>query len=456
MRKSRLPHLIVGILLAASFLPGQAARLDILESEGRYRLELDGEPYLIKGVGMGLSLKAIGVDAFDLLVEAGGNTFRTWELDELDEQLAKAEEHGLKVLVGLDSGKQLQGFDYDDEAAVAKQFDRLSTIVQRYKSHPAVLGWIISNEPNLVIDESGALVRANPRVYDALGELVDFIHEHDPDHPVTFSLAFTPTILEDVKLALQRAPALDFVSFQAYGALPAIAPMVEEIGLDRPYMVTEFGPLGHWEMPATDWGREIEEPSAMKAAGLKQRLQGAVEGKTDRRFVGGFAFLWGHKQERTPTWYGLLTSRGHKVAAVDELSRVWTGDWPENRAPLSRSIQLEGQPATASIRLSPGQLVSATVTVVDPEDDPLTTQWHIREEVSARSDGGHFEQAPPEVPARFTSKPTEAGHDAESIQGTVSVNFDAPLAPGEYRLFAYTSDGEGGAGTANIPFLVEP
>lgn len=58
---------------------------------------------------------------------------------------------------------------------------------------------------------------------------------------------------------LERAPQIDFLSFQIYGELENLHKNVNEAGISKPYMVTEYGPTGHWEMPATSWGREIEE-----------------------------------------------------------------------------------------------------------------------------------------------------------------------------------------------------
>jgi len=59
------------------------------------------------------------------------------------------------VLVGLELGTQLQGFDYSDNDAVAEQAQRLLATVQRYKDHPALLGWILGNEPNLMVNDLG-------------------------------------------------------------------------------------------------------------------------------------------------------------------------------------------------------------------------------------------------------------------------------------------------------------
>ena len=123
-------------------------------------------------------------------------------------------------------------------------------------------------------------------------------------------------------------PSLDFVSLQAYGALSAIPERVAAMPGDWPFMITEYGPLGHWEMPATDWGREIEEPSGLKARGMRERMEPVILSDSTGRLIGSFAFLWGQKQERTPTWYGLFTADGARTASVDELTRWWTGHYP--------------------------------------------------------------------------------------------------------------------------------
>ena len=124
------------------------ASVRIERSDGRYRLMVDDAPYAVHGAGMGFG-DAAGVAT---LAAAGGNTFRTWESDNIDGQLAAARANGLMVLVGLDVQKQLQGFDYGDMAAVEAQFEAVTAFIDRYKDDPAVLGWILANEPNLMID----------------------------------------------------------------------------------------------------------------------------------------------------------------------------------------------------------------------------------------------------------------------------------------------------------------
>jgi hypothetical protein len=66
--------------------------------------------------------------------------------------------------------------------------------------------WDIGNELNL---ESH-----NPRVWDAVNEISKMIHQIDPNHPTTTSLAgVTREVLDQVK---RRAPDLDLLCFQSY------------------------------------------------------------------------------------------------------------------------------------------------------------------------------------------------------------------------------------------------
>ncbi len=418
------------------------SRVELLQSGQSWTLHVDGQPFVVHGAGMGYSTE----EGIARLAEAGGNAFRTWGTEHLDVQLAAAQRHGLKVLVGLDMQKQLQGFDYQDTAAVAQQLTRLQASIDRYRSHPSLLGWIIANEPNLMIGEQGGAVPPDPAVYEAMADVLDYIHQQDGHHPATVAFAFTASLADDVALALQAMPTLDFLSFQAYGALPVVADVVEQLKVDLPYMVTEYGPLGHWEMPSTQWGREIEEPSGSKAAGMVERMNMAGLDDPQGRLLGGFAFLWGYKQERTPTWYGLFTEEGGRTAAVDELTRLWTGQYPEQRAPAAWQLLLNEQAAGASVSLAPGSHAVASLQLSDPEGDALSVRWQVMKEVEARSHGGHFEAGPESITTEFSE------HDP--VQDQYGVSFQVPEVAGHYRLYAWASDEHGGVATANFPFLV--
>lgn len=146
--------------------------------------------------------------------------------------------------------------------------------------------------------------------------------------------------------------------------------------------------------------------------------------------------MWGQKQETTATWFGMFLPSGEALPTVDVMQRMWTGSEPANSAPLVGVIR---GPST----VTPGSQLSATVEVKDPDGDALSILWRVVAESSDRRQGGDSEQAPPEVPGLVVSS---SGNQAV---------IEAPARPGAYRLFVYAFDGEGGAGTSNLPFLVE-
>lgn len=403
--------------------PGPVA-VEIRGQPGSYQLFRGGAPYVIRGVG--------SQNPRDLasLPKHGGNSVRNWAVEDgaiLDE----AHRLGLTVALCLDVARERHGFDYDDAAAVARQFERLRKQVLAHRDHPALLAWVIGNELNHDY--------RNPRVYDAVNELSEMIHALDPHHPTT-----TTTAGISVELAAviqERAPDLDFLSVQVYGGLAGLPDALAHIGLDMPVMVTEWGTIGHWEVPTTTWGAPIEPTSSQKAERY-QRGHEKVLAPSAGRIIGNYAFLWGQKQERTPTWYGLFTADGRRTEAVDVLTRIWTGRWPVNRAPQVTRLALDGRHAADSVQLQPGETYDAAVDVTDPEQDPLHFDWRLLRESGATQSGGDAE-AVPEALDGFLQSP-EAG----------AIRLRVPSAPGAYRLFVYVGDGQGGVGHANVPFLV--
>jgi hypothetical protein len=195
-------------------------------------------------------------------------------------------------------------------------------------------------------------------------------------------------------------------------------------------------------MPQTEWGREIEEPSSKKASGMYERIQKGIVNDPTGLCLGGYVFLWGQKQERTPTWYGMFLKTGEATAVVDELTRYWSGNYPENRAPLTDSLKLNDKNAIDNIYINPGSVCYAKVYVTEPDNDSVSYKWVLLREVKERSQGGAREIEPDDVELNILS-------DSEG-----QLKFKAPAETGDYRLFSYVYDGKNKAGTANLPFYV--
>jgi hypothetical protein len=403
-----------------------------LEKTGsKYTLTVDGEPFFVKGAG--LEFGNIGA-----LASHGANAFRTWRTENGKqtgkEVLDAAYDHGLMVCMGLEVGRERHGFDYNDPEAVKEQLEYLRGEVRKYRDHPALLVWGIGNELNL---------RAtNPAVWDAVDEIARMIHKEDPNHPVTTMLAgFSKELGEQIN---ERCPNIDFLSFQFYADIVNLPKYLKEANYQKPYLVTEWGATGHWESPLTDWGRPIEQNSTEKADSYLSSYETVIAADPDK-CLGSFVFLWGQKQERTPTWYGMFLENGDETASVDVMHYVWNGEWPANRTPRMDSLLMNGMSAYSSVRVKPGQNCSAEVFTEDPDGDEIKITWDVMREVpdEHKSDGGDFEKRPESVATEFNN------------QSQKTVDFIAPSEKGEYRLFVYVSDGNGHSATANIPFLVQ-
>lgn len=407
--------------------PGPS-KVELIKETDGYKLYCDGKPFYIKGAGLeGGDIKG--------LAARGANAMRTWRTDNRikngQEVLDEAHKNGLMVCMGIELGRERHGFNYDDTGAVQKQFDYAKGEVMKYKDHPSLLVWGIGNELNLH--------SSNTKVWEAVNDISEMIHEIDPNHPTTTMLAGAN---KDYVLAvMNNCPSIDFISFQLYGDILNLPRYIKEVGYEGAFVVSEWGATGHWEVGKTEWGRPIEQTSSEKAIAYHERYKNAIAGQPEQ-CIGSFVFLWGQKQERTPTWYGMFLEGGEKTESVDVMQYVWTGKWPENRTPVLNSFLLEGKTAFDNIYLYPGQIYNANVEVEDYENDKISYHWEIIPEVpiDKQSEGGDFEQ---QQLSLFKK-------DSEDH----SLQFKAPANKGEYRLFVYAFDGHNNAATANIPFFI--
>ena len=416
---------VASVLLAfaALFSYGDPVPVQVVAYEGGYTLVRDGKPYLVRGAGVaGASL--------EVLAERGGNSVRTWGIEEAQATLDEAAKYGLTVAMGLPVAAERFGFDYDDADSKDLQRANVRDAVLKYRDHPALLAWIIGNELDMSYTNKG--------VYDEVNELSKMIHELDPNHVTTTTI--TALDRDTVELVREKAPDLDFVSIQAYGALALMPKAIAYLG-EGPFMVTEWGPLGHWEVGKTRWDAAIEPTSTEKARHFLIQYRDLIMPNLGPG-LGSYAFLWGHKQERTHTWFSLFMASGASTGAVDALELAWTGKLPENQAPVLESISLARRPASDSIRLTAGKRYTAKVVAKDTERDELTFVWSVKHESDATSIGGDLEETIADIADAFEGDPNRA-----------TVRLIAP-DPGTYRIFVEIYDGHGHAAHANIPFLV--
>ncbi|MCX6904470.1 MAG: hypothetical protein NTW03_13505, partial [Verrucomicrobia bacterium] len=388
--------------------------MKIVPKDAGYLLLRNGQPYFIRGV--------CGSSRLDELAAAGGNSIRTYGSGSA---LDQAQKRGLTVLLGLSVGKPRQGFDYANTRSVAQQLDRARADVLKSKDDPALLMWALGNETELDTSATNRI-----KVWQAVNAMAEMVKQVDGKHPVITVLAgIGATKLRELDT---YCPALDAVGINTYGGMMSLPEAVAKQGWKRPWLVTEFGPRGHWEVPKTAWGLPIEDSSTEKADLYLRAYRRAVAEQP--ACLGSYVFLWGQKQEKTHTWYGMFLPEGNRLGAVDAMTMAWTGQWPANRCPQIGpgriKVRVEGTEQD-DVRhvFNPGARLRCTVDASDPEHDPLTIRWDLRGDVSDHPGrGGDREpSAPPIADAVVSSQQSEA---------VVLL----PAKEGNYRLFVYAFD----------------
>ena len=277
----------------------------------------------------------------------------------------------------------------------------------------------------------------NPVIWRTVNEIARVAKSEDPDHP-------TMTVIAEaggrkISQFMSLCPDVDVLGINSYGGLATLPKRLADAGLDRPYVITEFGPPGPWEVRKTTWGAPVEPTSTEKARIYLGHHSGSIAAQRGR-CLGSYAFLWGHKQEATATWFGMFLPSGERLGAVDAMTFAWTDRWPANRAPEINALTTEAREA----ELAPGTRFTARLDATDPEGDPLVVRWEVRSESTDRRQGGDRETEPLAHPECFV--------EAKGLDAT----FRAPTRAGAYRIFAYLYDGKGGAACANVPFAVRP
>ncbi|HSV74137.1 MAG TPA: phosphatase PAP2 family protein [Chthonomonadales bacterium] len=388
-----------------------------LERSGEgWRLVRDGQPVRIMGAGGSGSLAA--------LREAGGNSVRLWDAEGSDAVLDEAHRLGMTVALGIWLGQERQGFRYSDPEQVRRQEERVRRLVERYRSHPAVLLWGLGNE----MEGDGS----NPAIWREIERLARIVKQLDPGRPVMTVIA---EIGGDKVGSLHRySPSIDIVGINSYAGAASLPERYRRAGGRKPYLLGEFGPPGTWEVGRTPWGAVIEPTSTEKAESYRRAWQAVA---ADPLCLGGYAFIWGWKQEATATWFGMLLPDGTRLGAVDAMQEAWTGRPPANRSPRIASLRLEGEAEVA-----PGATVRARLAASDPDGDRLTVTWELRAEAERYLTGGDPEPEPPAFPSAVRRG------DARGAEVRM------PDRPGAYRLFVVARDGRGSGATANVTLRV--
>jgi hypothetical protein len=393
------------------------------DAAGQWQLKVNNENYYIKGGG--------GTVQLDVLKSCGGNTIRTWGIENAQEILDAAQKMNMKVMLGMWVQHERHGFDYDNTEKIAAQLESFRLAVRKYKNHPALLLWGVGNEYELEY--------SNTKVWAVVNDIAKMVKEEDPNHPTSTVTAGTNP--EKLKFVQEFLTAIDIYGINTYGDIEGVEKVLRDGQYQGPYMITEWGPNGHWESPKTKWGTSIEQTSTEKTKVYLDRYQKCIAGQ-GKQCIGSFAFLWGQKQEYTHTWYGLFNEAGMPTEAIDALEFDFTGKYPENRSPSVDSIHFNGQILVKNVILNSKEKYAFEVFAKDLNQDKLSYEWELYPESTDLKSGGDAEAKPTLIPGKLKGK------------NSSTVQVVAPNSEGRYRLFVTVSDGKKIA-YLNVPFYVQ-
>ncbi|MEV4681615.1 discoidin domain-containing protein [Streptomyces kurssanovii] len=416
--------------------PATGGAVKVTGSQGDWQLTVGGQPYTVKGLTWGPSV----ADAPRYMPDVrsmGVNTVRTWGTDATTRPLLDtAAAHGIRVVNGFwlqpGGGPGSGGCaDYvEDTTYKNTMLAEFTKWVDAYKSHPATLMWNVGNESVLGLQNcySGTRLEAQRNAYTSfVNDVAKAIHTIDPDHPVTSTDAWTGAW----PYYKRNAPDLDLYSMNAYGDICGVQEDWEQGGYTKPYIITETGPAGEWEVPDDANGVPDEPTDVQKAEGYTNAWNCTVGHRGVA--LGATLFHYGTEYDFGGVWFNLLPG-GHKRLSYYAVKKAYTGSTAgDNTPPVISDMSVS--PASSA---PAGGEFTVRADVRDPDGDPVTYKILL---------SGNY--------ANGDKRLVEARWRATG-NGTFAVT--APEKLGVWKVYVQAEDGRGNAGieTRSVKVVAPP
>ena len=430
--------LLAGAVVALPALPAEAAAaasvVKVTGSQGAWQLTVDGQPYTVKGLTWGPPV-AEAASYMPDVKSLGANTVRTWGTDGTTKPLLDAAaDNGIKVIAGFwlqpgggpGSGgcvNYLTDTDYKNQ--MLAEFPKW---VQEYQGHPGVLMWNVGNESVLGLQNcySGDELERQRDAYTTfVNEIAQKIHQVDPNHPVTSTDAWVGAWPYYKK----NAPDLDLYAVNSYGGVCDVRAAWEAGGYDKPYIVTEAGPPGEWEV-ADDANGVPEEPTDVAKAEDYAKAWQCIIGHKGVA-LGATLFHYGIENDFGGVWFNLIPDRAKRLSYY-AVKQIFGGDTSGDNTPPVISNLTVAQAGSVPA----GKEFTLAADVTDPDGDALTYQVLFN---SNYIDG---------------SKALTAAKFSSAGDGTFTVT--APDRLGVWKVYLRAEDGHGNVGIETRSIKVVP
>lgn len=402
-----------------------------LHKEGKeWQLKVDGEPYEIKGATFGYDNDVVNYDTyFKELQFLGVNTIRTWGTGKNTYKLLNAaDKHGIKVMLGIWMRHGRPGMEDDDRFDYLKDtkgkeamYENALQVVEKYKTHPALLAWGVGNEVYL----NTATDKEKLAYSQLLERICSTIKKKDPHHLITSVEAWT----FGLDWWEKHVPSLDIYGLNSYG--PGVKILQDELdkkGVDKAYVITEFGVTGEWDIKEKINDVLVEPNDSQKYDAIASGFNNWIASKPSN--LGGFVFHYATGETHLAPW--LFThyknSTRPQFWAIKE---AFTGKSPNNYVPEITSF------STANHEAKSDAWVVVNLAVTDRENETLEISFGYNQRTGSRI---RRDQINPLV-----------------HRGTIKDGFEIqlPKENGPIKLYAFVKDSYNNMGIATTGILVK-
>ncbi len=409
-------------------VPAGPSVVRVTGTQGNWQLTVNGAPYFVNGITWGPSQDA--GDGFMRDLQAMGvNTIRTWGVDDTMTPLLlnSAAKFGIKVIVGHWLN---QGADYLNDATYkANTQTEIVNRVNALKGYQGVLMWDIGNEVILTTQDhtypNGATVEQERVAYaQYIQQLTNAIHAADPNHPVTSTDAWTGAW----PYYKNYAPALDLYAVNSYGAINTVKTDWQAGGYTKPFILTEGGPHGEWEVP-NDVNGVPSEPTD-----VQKRDEYASSWATVKSFpgvwLGGTEFHYGLENDFGSVWLGVFSGGWHRLGYYS-LRTAFGGQPYTNTPPVISSMTVSNQTGVPA-----GSQFNVSVGISDPNGDPL--RYYVA------------------LSTKYINASTALQGAIYTQTGNGTFSVTAPQQMGVWKVYVYAFDGQGNVAMETRSFKVTP
>lgn len=418
--------IVVLCFFMTSYCLGQVT----LNKDGNtWELLVDGQPFHIKGVTFGYDQDVANYDDyFKDLKAIGVNTIRTWGTNKNTSLLLDAaHKYDIKVMVGIWMRHGRPGMEDDDsfnyledKEGMEVMYNKAMEVVSQLKDHPAVLTWGVGNEVylNMATDPEKLAYSKH------LERICREIKKRDPNHPITSVEAWT----FGLEWWETYVPSIDIYGLNSYG--PGAGFLQDELDkrkIDKPYIITEFGVTGEWDITEKPNGISLEPTDEQKYNAIVKGYNKWILPKPN--CLGVYIFHYGNGIEFISIWLLSHVNANYRPTywAIRE---AYTGKKPLNKIPKIKQFDL---PQTISVS---GSWIPVQLEVSDYENEALTISFHYNQRTGSRKRRNQV------IPLEF--------------KGNLNEGFQIKLPPedGAIKVYVYAKDSYNNLGIASTSTLV--